>query len=201
MAISLSKKPIIREYTPEHIRDEEETLPRKLKECTPEHIALEPERQILTKSSDIIVHNDSMPIEIEDADSDLTVIDMNQLCNMIEDTTNEITALNEKLEKLAIEAKLRAKNNKDAGLDYIDWFYDSVGTDIANACRKHKLFRFIRNIPENLAYFWKESIPGRVLRIILILTVGIFVLLCFKHGLLWLLDYLNTILDNIVQSQ
>lgn len=197
MAVSLSKKPFIREYTPEHMRDEEETLPPKPKEHTPEHIVLDSDMQILTKTSNIEAHNDFMAIEIEDENSDLTVTNTNQLCDMITDTTDQIETLYNKLEKLAIEAKRRAKNEEDGCLDYIDWFYDSVGTNIAKARRKYKLFRFIHNIPENLAYFWEASTPGRVLRIVLILTVGIFAILCLEKGLLWLLNLLNNILNDM----
>lgn len=55
MAVSLTKKPLVREYTPEHIRSEEETLPPKLKEYTPEHIAVEPAPQ--EQGADIDVYN------------------------------------------------------------------------------------------------------------------------------------------------
>lgn len=56
MAVSLTKKPLVREYTPEHIRSEEETLPPKQPHgYTPEHIVVEPAPQEQGADIDVYV--------------------------------------------------------------------------------------------------------------------------------------------------
>lgn len=146
MAVSLTKKSTMREYMPDHIRSEEETLPPKLMKYTPEHIAVEPAPQPLTKNYSTEDPDCPGSINVEVIDSDLTVYNKDQLCCMMEYTTNQICVLYEKIENLTAEAEHRAKyddfwNENHFGNVY--FFHEKVGKRIAKANRRYRRRHFL----------------------------------------------------------
>lgn len=164
MAVSLTKKPLIREYTPEHIRSEEETLPPKLKEYTPEHIAVEPAPQPLTKNYSVEDPACSGSFNVEVINSDLTVLDKEQLCCMMKNTTNEIYVLYNKIEKLTAEAERRAKDDGYWNENYfgnVCYFHEKVGIKITKAHRRYKR----RHLMDWLTMETLKQISGIILAI------------------------------------
>lgn len=133
MAVSLTKKSLVREYTPEHIRSEEETLPPKQPNgYAPEHIVVEPAPQPLTKPESI---------QVEVVNSDLTVVDRGELCQMMQRTTDEILILYSKVEKITTEAERRAKIDKyynENRFGNVGYFHAKVGKIISKAHRRYK---------------------------------------------------------------